>query len=132
MKFVKTRKIHVGASEDSIQKAILTWASYMKYKDGTLADYLVHCPNGGGRSLGEGANFKKMGVKAGYPDLILDIAKGGYHGLRIELKKLKGSRTEPEQKARVKMLNDEGYHAVIVKGFDAAINTIEKYMKGEP
>ena len=131
MRFVKTRKIHVGVSEDSIQKSILTWAGYMKYKDGTLADYLVHCPNGGGRSLGEGANFKKMGVKAGYPDLILDIARGGYHGLRIELKKLKGSKTDQAQKERIKMLNAEGYHAVIVKGFDAAIDTIEKYMKGE-
>lgn len=131
MRFPKTRKIHVGASEDSVQKAILRWAGYIKYKEGTLADYLIHCPNGGNRSQREGYNFKLMGVKAGYPDLILDIAKGGYHGLRIELKKLEGSKTEPSQKQRVKMLNDEGYYAVIVKGFDAAINTIEQYMKGE-
>ena len=125
-----TRKIHVGKLEDSIQKAVLIWAGYIKHNGRPLADYLVHCPNGGARSLGEGSNFKKMGVKKGYPDLILDIAKGGYHGLRIELKKLKGSRTEPEQIERLDMLNAEGYYAVIAKGFDEAIAVIEGYMAG--
>lgn len=130
MIITKTRRIHVGVSEDSIQKAILTWASYCKYNGRSLADYLVHTPNGGGRSLSEGANFKKMGVKKGYPDLILDIAKGGYHGLRIELKKVKGSRTTPEQLERIEMLNAEGYYAVIAKGFDEAIQIILDYMAG--
>ena len=125
-----TRKIHVGTSEDSIQKAILTWAGYFKHNGRPLSDYLVHTPNGGGRSLGEGYNFKKMGVKKGYPDLILDIAKGGYHGLRIELKKVKGSRTTPEQLERLEMLNAEGYYAVIAKGFDEAIQIILDYMAG--
>lgn len=124
------RKIHVGTSEDSIQKAILTWASYAKHNGRPLSDYLVHTPNGGGRSPGEGYNFKKMGVKKGYPDLILDIAKGGYHGLRIELKKVKGSRTTPEQIERLEMLNAEGYYAVIAKGFDEAIQIILDYMAG--
>ncbi|WP_352338244.1 VRR-NUC domain-containing protein [Psychrobacter sp. 16-MNA-CIBAN-0192] len=125
-----TRKIHVGTSEDSIQKAILIWAGYIKHNGRSLADYLVHTPNGGGRSLGEGYNFKKMGVKKGYPDLILDIAKGGYHGLRIELKKVKGSRTTPEQLERLDMLNAEGYYAIIAKGFDHAIQIITDYMAG--
>lgn len=116
-----------GESEDKIQTDILTWASYVKYNDKTLADYLHHSPNGGQRNAREGAKFKRMGVKRGYPDLILDIARQGYHGLRIELKTAKG-RASTEQKQRLEMLNAENYKAVLCFGYDEAVNTLKDYM----
>ncbi len=54
-----------------------------------------HTPNGGRRSPSEGARFKRMGVKAGIPDLFL------LHGgqlCAIELK-TKGGRITVSQKA---------------------------------
>lgn len=115
-------------SEDEIQIAIINWATLQKYKGRPLAYYLVHPANGGYRKDKEAAKLKRMGVQAGYPDLMLDIPKGGYHGLRIELKKLKGGRTQDNQKERIDMLNEEGYYAVVCKGFADATNTIKKYM----
>ena len=115
-------------TENGIQKAIVQWAGYVKYKDKTLADYLHHSPNGGKRNSKTGALFKAMGTKAGYPDLILDIAKGGYHGLRLELKKKGGSASE-QQLERIAMLNAEGYLAKVVVGFDETKQALIDYMQ---
>lgn len=118
-------------SEDEIQISIINWATLQKYKGRPLAYYLIHPANGGYRKDKEAAKLKRMGVQAGYPDLVLDIPKGGYHGLRIELKKLKGGRTQDNQKERIAVLLEEGYYAVVCKGFQDATGTIKKYMAGE-
>ncbi len=117
----------IKQSEDNIQIMVINWAKGIKYKDKTLADYIHHSPNGGARNPREGAKFKRMGVQAGYPDLIIDIANNGYHGLRIELKTKKGT-VRANQKQRLQMLNDEGYLAIVCKGFDEAITAIKNYM----
>lgn len=127
-----------GPTEDQIQKAVIDYAKHVKYKGRQLADYLHHSPNGGKRTTKVGKNgkryspeaakFKAMGTKAGYPDLILDIARGGYHGLRIELKTAKGRPTK-SQLERIEMLNDEGYQALIAYGTKEAIAAIETYMR---
>lgn len=57
-----------------------------------------HSPNGGGRNPREGEKFKRMGVKAGVPDIILPMARvtsrSSYHGLVIELKKPDGKMSD--------------------------------------
>lgn len=115
-------------SEDAIQIAIVEWLELYPYKGGTLADYMNHPPNGGVSSPRQKNKFKRMGTKSGYPDIMIDVAKGGYHGLRIELKRLKGGVVSQEQKDRLIMLNDEGYYAVVCRGYDSAIDVITKYM----
>lgn len=115
-------------SETQIQNKILRWAKGYPYKGRKLADYLVHVPNGEKRSKRVAAGLKHSGVKKGYPDLVMDIALNGYHGLRIELKTETGGVVSPEQNERLKMLNSEGYLAVVCKGFDEAIKTITDYM----
>lgn len=117
-----------GLTEDQVQQVVLNWSRRQTYKSRPLFDYLHHSPNGGSRHSLEAAKFKRMGVKAGYPDLILDIAKGGYHGLRVELKRDKRSYLTKMQKERIQMLNDEGYLAVVAKGVDEAIETIQTYL----
>ena len=118
-------------SEDSIQIMVMRWARTVEHNGRPLADYLHHSPNGGSRHIAEAAKFKRMGVKRGYPDLILDVAKGGYHGARIELKKAAGGRASKEQKERLQMLTDEGYYAVVAKGYDEAVQVISKYMEAK-
>lgn len=115
-------------SETQIQNKILRWAKGYLYKGRPLADYLVHVPNGEKRSKRVAAGLKHSGVKKGYPDLVMDIALGGYHGLRIELKTESGGVVSDDQKERIKMLNSEGYLAVVCKGFDETIAVIKNYM----
>ena len=53
---------------------------------------LYHVPNGGSRHRMEAAHLKQQGVRAGVPDLCLPVARGGCHGLYIEMKRLRGGR----------------------------------------
>lgn len=115
-------------SEDRIQIQVMQWAQLIKHDGRPLADYIHHSPNGGKRHIATATRFKAMGVKAGYPDLIVDIALGGHHGLRIELKKLKGGSVSKAQKERLAMLTEQGYLAVVCKGFDETIAVIKNYM----
>jgi hypothetical protein len=51
----------------------------------------IHVPNGGKRNAIEGAKFKKMGVVAGVPDIMIFNPSGKWIGLAIELKTSGGS-----------------------------------------
>ena len=43
-------------------------------------------PNGGKRQRGAAGRIRAEGGKKGYPDILLDAARGAYHGCRIEMK----------------------------------------------
>lgn len=128
--------------ESQHQVALMRWARnrplhpelYPVYPNSSINDYLIASANGGARNKREAARMKREGVKAGYPDLTLDIARNGYHGLRIELKKpkVKGQPTSyPSklQKERIKMLNKAGYLALVCWGWPEAKTVIEDYLK---
>lgn len=89
---------------------------------------LYHIPNGGSRNELEAVNLKKQGVRAGVPDLCLPVARGGYHGLYIEMKAGKNKPTE-KQLEWIEALRDEGYAVSICWGFEAARAELEKYLK---
>jgi len=89
-------------------------------------------PNGGARSLTEGARFKRTGVSAGVPDLMVPVGRMGKFGLFLEIKKVRGSKTSDFQRHWVTVLNNEGYRAEIVKGFDEAKKVIDDYFKEQP
>lgn len=71
-----------------------------------------------------------MGLAKGFPDLFIPKAKNGAHGLFIELKAGKG-RTSTEQDEWISLLRAEGYAVFVCYGFEAARQTIDKYVKGE-
>src|SRR5437870_1942292 len=63
------------------QSALIRWADDPM----TRVEYpelvgLMHVPNGGKRTKAVAAKLKATGVRAGYPDLVLDVARGLYHG----------------------------------------------------
>jgi hypothetical protein len=93
---------------------------------------LFHIPNGGSRKGGviEGAHLKAQGVRAGVPDLCLPVARGGYHGLFVEMKAT-GGRVQDTQKHWNQQLAMQGYLALVCHGFDEARRAIEKYLSGE-
>lgn len=78
--------------EEELQIACVNWFkwNYPQY------EYLLHhSPNGGRRNKIEAGKFKRMGTRAGFPDLILCMASGDgqYHSLGIEMKYGKGSQS---------------------------------------
>lgn len=114
-------------NENEEQKCIFTWAAWEIAKYPEL-ELLHHIPNGGKRNAREAANLKKQGVKAGVPDMCLPVARGGFHGLYIELKRKKGGSLSDYQKKWINQLNEQGYKAVVCHGADEAIKEIEGYL----
>lgn len=71
--------------------------------------------------------FKAEGLKKGVPDLCLPVARGGYHGCFIELKK-PGGVISPEQAKWLDALTAQGYYATLCIGPDDAIQTLADYL----
>lgn len=79
------------------------------------------------------------GLRSGVPDIFLDVARGGYHGLRIELKvpeirnakgtidKRKGV-VAPEQQRWIDHYASAGYLARVAYGWLEAKEIIEEYL----
>lgn len=118
-----------GPTEDQEQIALFRWAELSKGKYPEL-ELLFHVANGGYRTPVEAAKFKAMGVKPGVPDLFLPVARGGYHGLFIELKREKGGRVSDAQKGWIEALRRCGYQARVCHGWDAAHEEILAYLRG--
>ena len=116
----------VTTSEAEEQMAVIKWADLMSNKHPCLK-WLYHCPNGGSRNIAEAANLKRMGVKAGVPDLCLPYPSGKYHGLYIEMKTDKGRQTAA-QREYLSWLNQAGYKAVVCHGAEEAIEVIWGYL----
>lgn len=115
--------------EDAEQMAVMEWAAYRLGMWPELR-LLYHVPNGGSRNRIEAARLKAQGVKSGVPDLVLPVARGGWHGMYIELKRRKGGRLSEDQRRWLDDLQEQGYLALRCDGAQAAINTIEEYLRG--
>lgn len=74
--------------------------------------------------------LKRQGVKAGVPDLVLPVARCGYHGLYIELK-AQGGSVQKSQKEFIKRLGQQGYLAVICYGWQDTVQLIGDYLDGQ-
>ena len=110
------------------QKAIFEWIGYSIGRFPELK-LCMHIPNGGYRNPREAHNLRLQGVKSGVPDLFLPVAKRGYHGLFIELKRKKGGRLSEDQKQWLDDLFEQGYLAVRCDGADEAIGMLERYLE---
>lgn len=118
-------------TEDEEQMALFTWAHHMAVtRCFPELLRLFHVPNGGSRGPAEAGRFKAMGVKSGVPDVFLDVPRGGFHGLRIEMKRRRGGVLSDEQAEWLDYYNANGYRAVVCYGWDEARSVIEEYLKG--
>lgn len=111
--------------EHKIQAALFNWL-YFKHRD--AYDHTFSIPNGGKRHISVAKKLKAEGGKAGVPDIFLAIPRKGLHGLFIELKSDKGRPTK-EQLEWLDRLSGQSYGTMICKGLDAAMETIEDYLK---
>ena len=116
--------------EDIEQGLLMEWTELQQARYPELA-LLFHIPNEAGtRTLKETLRLKGLGVKAGVPDLFLPVARWGYHGLFIEMKRLKGGRVTEQQAEWHKQLQEQGYCVKVCKGFNEAKNMLMIYLAG--
>ncbi|MDB4726128.1 VRR-NUC domain-containing protein [bacterium] len=111
--------------EDQHQAALFSWARLMKGKLPGI-HLMFHPPNGGKRGEREAGRLKKQGVLAGVSDIVLPVARGGYHGLFIELKSPTGALTKTQEDF-LAGVTEQGYMGVVCFGFDEAKEEIIKY-----
>lgn len=111
-------------TEAQEQRAVVEWLSWMGIP-------FYHVPNGGYRHEWTAWQLKAQGVSPGVPDLCIPVARGGYHGLYVEMKRLRGGRLSAAQRRWIDLLRAEGYMAEVCSGADEAIGTIAGYMKGD-
>lgn len=119
-------KRRLTMTEAQEQSAVFRWAG-LAMNEWPELFYLHHCPNGGSRHPIEAVNLKRQGVKAGVPDIMLPCARGGYHGLFLEMKAQHG-HLSPEQSVWLEHLRAEGYRAECAFGAEQAINIIQQYL----
>ena len=114
-------------TESGEQRALFEWAGIQGgvYPELRL---MYHIPNEGKRSLAMGARMKAEGLRKGVPDIHLPVARNGYHGLFIEMKR-KGGRPEEEQIAWLNELRKNGHVAEVCYGTDDAIQVIIRYLR---
>ena len=116
-------------TESAEQQCLFRWAAYQSGRFPEL-DLLYHVPNGGSRKKAEAGRFRAEGVKAGVPDLCLPVARGGFHGLYIELKRQRGGRASDNQVEWLDALSKQGYQVALCRGWETAAETILKYLQG--
>ena len=115
-------------TEHEEQVALFQWAEANEAQYSSLV-MLAAIPNGGYRPMTTAAMLKAEGVKAGYPDILLDVARGPYHGLRIELKRAdRSNRATDAQRDWLARLAFEGYQVAVCYGAQEAIKVITDYL----
>jgi hypothetical protein len=99
-----------------------------------VAALIYHVPNGGLRHKLVAIKLKGQGVKAGVPDLVLPMARGGYFGLYLEFKATapNDAAVSASQHAWIRRLNDQGYLAIVCRGHFDAMEQIRAYLRLAP
>jgi hypothetical protein len=123
-------------TESQEQATIIDWARTWGAKMDGL-DMLHSIPNGavlGNPHYNRFALIGKLkaeGLKPGVSDLFLAVARHGFHGLYIEMKRKRGGVLSEEQKSWMLRAQEEGYKTAICESAEKAIAAITEYLKWE-
>ncbi|NWD49042.1 VRR-NUC domain-containing protein [Pseudomonas gingeri] len=123
-KAIRAKKI----DREGMEQAALMREIALRYP--AAAKLIYHVPNGGHRHKLVAIKLKEQGVKAGVPDLVLPMARGGYFGLYIEFKAMPpfDADVSPAQDAYIQALTEQGYLAIVCRGHIDAIEAIRAYL----
>ena len=108
-----------------MQSACIKWFDYQYPK---ISRLLHHSPNGGSRNILEAKKFKYMGVRAGFPDLILLIPRHGFASLCIEMKVGKNKQTQ-NQKQWQELAESANNKYAVCRSFEEFVKIINDYLK---
>jgi hypothetical protein len=123
-----------GASERQQQEALATWAAAAEAERPALR-LLFHVPNGGNRTARSGARLKRMGAKAGVPDLCLPVMRAApeaarvdrYGALWVEMKSGAGQLREQQVWWRDR-LREIGHAHAVCRSWTEGRDTILSYL----
>ncbi|MBV4496393.1 VRR-NUC domain-containing protein [Pseudomonas sp. SWRI12] len=113
---------------EGLEQAALLKEVTLRYP--AAAKLIYHVPNGGHRHKLVAIKLKEQGVRAGVPDLVLPMARGGYFGLYIEFKAMPpfDAAVSANQDAYIQALTEQGYLAIVCRGHIDALEAIRAYL----
>lgn len=121
-------------TEHAEQVALMGWAKLQQRRLPELV-LLFAVPNGGDRNAIVAKKLKNEGVRAGIPDLFLPVAREGFHGLFIEMKRedkrpKRGGAggVSKVQQQWISALREQGYKVEICYGWQEAAAVLEDYL----
>ena len=76
-------------------------------------------------------HMKAEGMKRGIPDLFLPVARRGYHGLFIEMKRDDKQKPRPEQVEFMEYAEEQGYRDQVCYGYQDAVDELKWYLGKE-
>lgn len=114
--------------------AVLQWAATARLQ-GHYPETrkLFAIPLGGKRHIVTAMRMKATGSKKGVPDLMLPVARQGYHGLFVELKlpeyetRKDGGRSAEQLRWGLD-LSEEGYKVAVAYGWQQAVAHLVGYL----
>lgn len=118
--------------EEIEQARLVRWSHKREVREVLPAlRWLHHSPNGGRRDGFTGAQMTALGVKRGFPDLVLPVRAGEHTGLAIEMKSETGSLTS-EQRDWLAELAAQGWLALVCRSADEAREAICNFLSTSP
>lgn len=118
--------------ESRIQKSCRRWWDSVCGKHSLDKRVLYAVPNGA--TLGDkftaairGSILRDEGLRSKYPDMNFDVARGQYHGLRIEVKK-PGEDADDGQKEYHGIIQGQGYMVVICRSLESFMCEVSAYL----
>ena len=118
-----------GRAEHDAQAAVFARLRLHEKRHPELA-LIFAVPNGGKRGPRERAEKKAEGLKAGVSDIAVPIARRGYGGAFIEMKR-PGEKARPEQLAFQEGVRQENYATKICYSVDEAVKFLNWYLRLE-
>lgn len=123
--------------EGQEQAVLIRWLLGEKQRRtpvGELYDVIYHVPNGGQRNKKTAADLKRQGVKSGVSDLVVMDARGGWHGLYLELKATppRHAALADSQREWLALAEGRGYCARLARGLEEAKAVLQWYAAKPP
>lgn len=107
--------------------AFIAWTRLPLFRGEPLCERVIKIPNERSKSGVQAAILTSIGMRPGFPDYMITAPAGRWHGLYLEAKRIRGSKTDPEQLAWKSKLIRWGYHAEICLGADQMIDAVRRY-----
>ena len=116
-------------TEHSHQVALFMWCA-LNVGNYPELHLLFAIPNGGLRNRATAGRLKAEGVKAGVSDLMLPVARCGYRGIFLEMKK-PGEKIKPgsSQEKWGEAVKAQGYYFAECDNWEKAANLLVTYLK---
>lgn len=117
---VSEQEIHIAVMKECDRRSV----------NSPAWNFIFHPANGELRNPIVAKILKGMGVKSGVPDLIWPLARFGFNGMALELKR-EGGKVSENQKKWLDFFKEQNWYRAVAYSYDEAIYELRMYI-GEP